>query len=114
MIWIVLLVIVVRPDGPKTVADLEGKIASHRERRTFAEMQKTNSEERLKSLRELVGKCTILAPHAGLVVHAEVMYGNEWALRQGSVVYQGQPLFYLPDAACRRKCPAIHAQSGWR
>jgi HlyD family secretion protein len=82
---------------PKTVADLEGKIASHRERLAFAQTQKTNSEERLKSLRELVSKCTILAPHAGLVVHAEVMYGDEWALREGSVVYQGQPLFYLPD-----------------
>ena len=82
---------------PKTLRELEGKIEANREKLAFAQLQLKNSEGRLVHLREQVGKCTIRAPHDGMAVHADIVYGDEWALREGSTVYQGQPLFYLPE-----------------
>lgn len=83
---------------PKTLTQLDGKVITQREQLAFATMQKTNCEERLEHFRDLVKKCTIVAPHDGMVVHADVAYDEEeWALRPGSIVYEGQPLFFLPD-----------------
>jgi HlyD family secretion protein len=82
---------------PKSLADLQAKVDAQRENHTFAQMQKTSVEERLENLRGLVKKCTIRAPHDGTLVYAEVLYGDDWTLHEGSIVYQGQPLFFLPE-----------------
>jgi RND family efflux transporter MFP subunit len=83
---------------PKTLADLQAKVDAQREKQSFAQIQKANTEERLENLHDLVKKCTIRAPHDGTLVHAAVLYGvDDWTLHEGSIVYQGQPLFFLPE-----------------
>lgn len=83
---------------PRTLAELEARVDAQREQLAFTRMQKASIEERLQHLRDLVKKCTIRAPHDGTLVHFDVLYDvDEWALHEGSIVRQGQPLFYLPE-----------------
>jgi HlyD family secretion protein len=82
---------------PKIFRDLESQIQASDERLAFAKLQHKNQEKRLAKIRKQIESCTIRAPHDGLVIHADVMYGPELKLREGMQVHEGQPLFFLPD-----------------
>ncbi len=82
---------------PKTLRDLETKVENAQEQLNFATLQLENQEARLKKLRSLVEKCVVRAPHGGRAIHFDVFWGEDFAIHEGSSVYQGQPLIYLPD-----------------
>jgi HlyD family secretion protein len=52
--------------------------------------------ERLKTYEKMIEKCTIRAPHDGMLVHANDADRNV-RIEEGADVRQGQTLFYLPD-----------------
>jgi HlyD family secretion protein len=83
--------------APRTVRELGTLIESAEERREFATVQKENQDARLRKIERLIQACSVRAPHDGLVVYADAMFGPEWRLREGIQVYQGQPMFYLPE-----------------
>lgn len=82
---------------PKVLEELKGKIAVAEEQLEFAQLQHRNQEKRLAKVKRQIESCTLKAPHDGLVVHADVLFGPELKLREGSQVHQGQPMFFLPD-----------------
>jgi HlyD family secretion protein len=88
-----------RYTAPKVLRELESRIEAADERLAFATLQLKNQEKRLAKIRRQIDSCTIRAPHEGLVVHADVVYGPELHLREGMQVHQGQPMFFLPDLA---------------
>jgi HlyD family secretion protein len=60
------------------------------------------SEAILAHYRDLVERCTIRAPHDGLVIYANGTFRAEedrWRIEEGASVRQGQELFYFPDLA---------------
>jgi HlyD family secretion protein len=76
-------------DGDVLSAEVFLKYQTHRLRR---------QEERLKRLGDQVEKCTIRAPHDGVVIYANDT-GVNLQIEPGLAVHQKQRLFYLPDLA---------------
>jgi HlyD family secretion protein len=87
---------------PKSVRELEVAVENARARLEFGTEQREAEEARLEKLQGLVEKCVVKAPHDGMVIHANIFYQRRWDasetfLRVGATVFQGQPLFILPD-----------------
>jgi HlyD family secretion protein len=88
---------------PKTVRELEVAVENAAVRHVFGVEQREAEQGRLEKLEGLVEKCVVRAPHDGLAIHANMFYrrwdSNDAFLRVGVTVFQGQPLFMLPDLA---------------
>jgi HlyD family secretion protein len=87
---------------PKTVRELEVQVEDAAARQEFGAERRELEEGRLEKLEGLVEKCTVKAPHDGLVIHANIYYrtrpdSSETFLQTGALILQGQPLFILPD-----------------
>lgn len=81
---------------PKTEHQLRTRILSL-ERVLASEKERTERFiERLRTYEKMVEKCTIRAPHDGMLVYAHDPDRN-FRVEEGADVRQGQTLFYLPD-----------------
>jgi len=72
------------------------------------------AEERLAYCREQIARCTIRAPHDGVVVHANRGYWWMRPLEPGMRVYQEQKLFKLPDLGSMEVLASVHETMGPR
>ncbi|WP_165227708.1 efflux RND transporter periplasmic adaptor subunit [Aquisphaera insulae] len=54
-------------------------------------------EERLAHVRKQIDRCVIRAPQDGIAIHSRRGYFRRTPLQEGSMVYEGQELFKLPD-----------------
>ena len=71
-------------------------------------------EDHLANIRKQVANCIIRAPQDGVVVHAN---RNRWwapPLQPGSVVYQDQEMFMLPDLTQMEVIVSVHETMGPR
>jgi HlyD family secretion protein len=82
---------------PKVLYELQCVIAKAQEQWDFAKEQFESDERRLAKINRQIEACTIRAPHDGMVIHADVLFGPDLKLREGMQVHQGQPMFFLPD-----------------
>jgi len=81
---------------PKTEHQLRTRIISL-ERVLASEKERTERFiERLRTYEKMVEKCTVRAPHDGMLVYAHDPDRN-FRVEEGADVRQGQTLFYLPD-----------------
>jgi HlyD family secretion protein len=82
--------------APTYLRILEGDVVSADQYLGYQTHRLNRHEERLRSLRRQVERCTIRAPHDGVVIYAsEQMTGMK--IEPGLTVHQKQRLFYLPD-----------------
>jgi HlyD family secretion protein len=69
------------------------------------------AQDLLDHYRDLVGHCTIRAPHDGFVIYANGSFRAEedrWRIEQGAAVRQGQELFYFPDLSKMEILAMLH------
>jgi HlyD family secretion protein len=85
-----------RFEGPTALMRLETAVIRAREELLFQEIRVGRRQEQLQRLRKQVDRCTIRAPHDGLVVYANTRDGRQ-RIELGTTVYQKMDLFYLPD-----------------
>jgi HlyD family secretion protein len=87
---------------PKHVRELEVAVENTRRRLEFCTDQRESYESRLRKRRRLVEACTVRAPHDGLVVYADTPWhdpNDDRLLRPGKRIFEGWPMFILPDLA---------------
>jgi HlyD family secretion protein len=83
---------------PKTIRSLENQIATAEATLSYQDARLAQSTERLDTLNSQIERCTITAPHDGMVVYAnEPRMGI--LIQEGMTVRQKQRLFYLPNLA---------------
>lgn len=88
----------VRFQAPKRIRELEIRVEQARDELEYCELQLQNNIKLLEHDREQIAKCTVRSPHDGMVIHVGALYwGDEFQMRVGASVYQGQPLFYIPE-----------------
>jgi HlyD family secretion protein len=97
-----------RYTAPRTLRELQVAVAAAAEQREFARLQLDRQERRMEKLGRQVEECTVRAPHAGLVAHADVLFGPDLKLREGIQVHQHQPLFFLPDLSKLEVVVSLH------
>lgn len=81
---------------PRTTRTLEASIEGARSRQAYQKMSLARHGERLDLYRKQVERCTVRAPHGGVVVYANENDGDT-RIEIGATVRQKQDLFYLPD-----------------
>ena len=81
---------------PKTLRALESQINSAKSQLDFQTIRLKREEERLELYQKMVERCTVRAPHAGFVIHANEA-GRSLTIFEGAPVRMRQPLFKLPD-----------------
>ena len=81
---------------PKTKRMLESQIKGMQATRDFQSTKLNREEERLALYKVMVERCTIRAPHHGLVILANKQ-GRGLEIFEGATVRQRQKLFSLPD-----------------
>jgi HlyD family secretion protein len=82
--------------GPTTLRSLEVAADVARAEAQFQRGRLVEQELQLKRFRRLVDRCTIRAPHDGMVVYATKGDGTPRVF-EGAIVRQHQRLFLLPD-----------------
>lgn len=85
---------------PKTQKTLEADITTTQTTLDSEEVKLNRQVERYKLLERQVARCSIRAPHDGVVyyyVEPRRWRDNETTMQEGLAVYQEQKLFYLPD-----------------
>ncbi len=82
--------------APMQVLSLESDVNAARVSLDFQTIRLRREEERLALYQSLVDRCTIRAPHDGLVIHAN-RPGRAPEVDLGATVRQRQRLFSLPD-----------------
>jgi len=99
---------------PKEIKTLRGQIETAEiNYRVEADRLKVE-EDRLAHLKTQIELCTIRAPQAGVVVHANK---NRWwapPLQAGNRVYQDQQMFMLPDLTRMEVQVSVHESMGPR
>jgi len=99
---------------PKEITSLRGQIETA-EINYRVEVDRLKVEEdRLAHLKKQIELCTIRAPQAGVVVHANK---NRWwapPLQAGNRVYQDQQMFLLPDLTRMEVQVSVHESMGPR
>jgi HlyD family secretion protein len=99
---------------PKEIKTLSGQIETAEiNYRVEADRLKVE-EDRLAYLNKQIELCTIRAPQAGIVVHANK---NRWwapPLQAGNRVYQDQDMFMLPDLTQMEVQVSVHESMGPR
>jgi HlyD family secretion protein len=85
-----------RFSAPIRVRSLEGDINGAKATYDFEDVRLRREEERLALYQSMVDRCTVRAPHDGLVIHAN-RQGRAPEVLVGATVRQRQPLFALPD-----------------
>ncbi|OYP32994.1 efflux RND transporter periplasmic adaptor subunit [Rhodopirellula sp. MGV] len=66
-------------------------------------------EEQLKELRQLLDKCTLIAEQDGTVAYAnERWYDASERIREGTEVYSGRNVYYLPDMSRMQVKANVH------
>lgn len=81
---------------PKAVKVLQSAVNGARATLDYQSIRLKREEERLALYREMVTRCTVRAPHGGLVLHAN-RRGRQAEIALGATVRQRQRLFTLPD-----------------
>lgn len=81
---------------PRAMKQLESQVAMARANFEFQTARLLREEERLASLGNQIGLCTIRAPHDGLLIYAHKPKRGV-RIEEGMAVRQEQELFYLPD-----------------
>lgn len=81
---------------PKTEHSFQSRILSQKYLLTYYQRWVNSQKERLKKFEEQVAKCTVRAPHDGLIIYANEDDGDT-RVEVGSEMRQGQDLFFLPD-----------------
>jgi HlyD family secretion protein len=75
---------------------LEVRVATARTARDYEALRLRHEEERLVRFLLQVDRCTIRAPHDGLLIYADKP-GRPPRIMLGAPVWQRQKLFFLPD-----------------
>jgi HlyD family secretion protein len=83
-------------DSKTRLIRLQAAIDRARTELSFQELRLKRREEQLERFQTQVERCTIRAPHTGIVVYANGP-DNDPRVELGSTVYQKMDLFYLPD-----------------
>lgn len=63
----------------------------------FSREQYAVEADRLAKLHKQFDRCTIRAPHDGEVIYADTYYDEDYRIRAGTEVWEGQDLIYLPE-----------------
>ena len=79
-----------------TLARLESSVNRTTTELEFQKMRHRMREKQMEKFKEQVDRCTIRAPHDGLVVYA-TSPDSKIRIEQGSEVHQKMDLFYLPN-----------------
>lgn len=82
--------------APRNMRTLESQITAADAMLSFQQAKLQRNEERLETLNRQVERCTIRAPHNGMVVYANDP-NKAFVIEEGMSVRQKQTLFYLPD-----------------
>lgn len=88
----------------------EAALAQDRSNRASRERVYEIYRSRLQHVRDQIKTCTLVAPRAGKVVHANLSYrrsGNTY-VEVGSQVYERQPIVHIPDMSHMRVDARIH------
>jgi HlyD family secretion protein len=85
-----------RYSGPRTLRSLEIRAETARSELDYRGLRRRLAEERLAHCRLQVDRCTIRAPHDGLVIYAN-RPGRDAEIELGAPVRRRQKLFFLPD-----------------
>lgn len=81
---------------PKTEHSFQARIMSQTYLLKYYQRWVASQKERLEKFEQQVAKCTVRAPHDGMVIYANENDGDT-RVEEGSEIRQGQDLFYLPD-----------------
>lgn len=81
---------------PKTEHSFQSRIMSQTYLLKYYQRWVASQRERLAKFEQQVAKCTVRAPHDGMVIYANENDGDT-RVEEGSEMRQGQDLFYLPD-----------------
>lgn len=91
--------------APAAIAQIQGQIDRARSELSFQESRVRHDAEQLALYRKQVERCTIRAPHAGMVIYAR-QDRNDIPIDLGTTVRKDQDLFYLPNVEKME----VHAQ----
>jgi HlyD family secretion protein len=95
--------------APKQIKTLEADVQSAQADLTHFRLRSQRYDERLAYYKEMVGNCTIKAPHDGFVIYVPPKtHAGQTAIEAGTTVRQMQDLFYLPDLTRMRVAATIH------
>jgi HlyD family secretion protein len=92
--------------APKMILTLQGRIDGARAQLTFHEIRVRRDEEQLEEYREQVERCTIRAPHDGMLIY--VKDDDDAPVEPGARVREDQDLFYLPDLGAMEVHTKLH------
>ena len=81
---------------PKTEHSFQARIMSQTYLLKYYQRWVASQRERLEKFQNQVAKCTVRAPHDGMVIYANENDGDT-RVEEGSEMRQGQDMFYLPD-----------------
>ena len=87
---------------PKHVRELEVAVENAGLRREYYTEEREAHESRLQKRQRLVEACLVRALHDGLVVYADTPWrdpNEDRLLRPGKRIFEGWPMFILPDLA---------------
>jgi HlyD family secretion protein len=100
--------------APKEIHTLRGQVQTAEINYRLEADRVKAEEDELTYLRKQIENCTILAPHDGVVVHAN---RNRWwsrPLEPGTRVYQEQAMFLIPDLSRMEVDVSVHESMGPR
>ncbi len=83
--------------SPKRVRELEVEVENAEIRVRLSAEHRKQVERYLENIEELIEKCDMKAPNDGMLVYAGAVWGDDAGLGPGKVVFQGMPLFFLPN-----------------
>ncbi len=97
---------------PKEIQALKGEVEMAENTYRVAADRLKAEEDHLANIRKQIANCIIRAPQDGVVVHAN--RSRWWAppLQPGSVVYQDQGMFMLPDLTQMEVIVSVHETMG--
>jgi len=103
-----------RDQAPGEVVSLKAEIAKAESSLALEKDRLKVAEDRLAYCRQQIERCTIRAPHDGVVIHAN--RGHWWSrkLEPGTRVYQDQKMFKLPDLSSMEVVASVHETMGPR
>lgn len=96
-----------RFSAPIYLRVLESEVLAAEAVMSYQRVRLQRNQERLAKLRRQVERCTIRAPHAGLVIYANDELKNI-RIEAGLSVRQRQRLFYLPDLSRMEVSAMLH------
>jgi HlyD family secretion protein len=82
--------------APAAIAQIQGQIDRARSELSFQKSRALRDEQDLARYREQVERCTIRAPHDGVVIYAR-QDDDDVPIDLGTIVRKDQDLFYLPN-----------------